>query len=35
LKLTRFRGHPKFGVFGVHDGKEIPLICAGVPPADG
>ena len=34
LKLTRFRGHPNVGIFGVHDGKEAGTICAGVPPAD-
>src|ERR1700681_1985985 len=34
LKLPRFRGHPIFGVFGVHNGKEAPILYAGVPPAD-
>jgi hypothetical protein len=34
LKLTRFRGHPNVGIFGVHDGKEAGTVCAGVPPAD-
>ena len=34
LKLTRFRGHPNVGIFGVHDGKEAGAVCAGVPPAD-
>ena len=33
-KLTRFRGHPNVGIFGVHDGKEAGTVCAGVPPAD-
>ena len=34
MKLTRFRGHPNVGIFGVHDGKEAGTVCAGVPPAD-
>ncbi len=34
VKLTRFRGHPNFGIFGVHDGKKAPTLCAGVPAAD-
>ena len=34
LKLPRFRGHPTFGVFGVHNGKKAPALCAGIPPAD-
>src|SRR5271165_4935806 len=34
LKLPRFRGHPTFGVFGVHNGKKAPALYAGIPPAD-
>jgi hypothetical protein len=26
--------HPNVGIFGVHDGKEAPTLCGGVPPAD-
>src|SRR5450631_2255003 len=34
LKLPRFRGHPTVWVFGVHNGKKAPTLCAGVPPTD-
>jgi Bacterial protein of unknown function (DUF899) len=34
VKLPRFRGHPNFGVFGVHNGKKAPALYAGIPPAD-
>jgi hypothetical protein len=30
LKLPRFRGHPNFGVFGVHNGKKAPALYAGL-----